>query len=404
LSQSTENESARRRLRAARIAVAYIFFANGALAGNWVTRIPALMDKLHLSVFALSFAFFGAPLGAILAMPFAGRVVTRVGSRRTTQFAFLFFCASIAPIAFAPNVVVLGLIIFVLGVVSAFVDVAMNAHGLVIERHYGRPILSSFHAWFSLGGLAGAGTGALAAWAALDLRIHIPLAAGIALVGGLLAGRFLFRGGDVAEQEERKFFVKPPKQLVALGAVAFISLLAEGATGDWSAVYINKPLHSSQAVAALGYFAFSLMMVAGRLSGDRLTLRFGPVALTRSGGLLAAASLTIALLIGHPIAAILGFAGMGAGLAAVVPTVFRAAGSRSDVPSGIGLASVSLVGYFGFLVGPPLIGSTAKVLGLPAALGIVALAMAAIGILASSAAPAEATSGALVSEPVAAEE
>jgi MFS family permease len=390
LSKSTETEAASRRLRAARIAVAYIFFANGALAGNWVTRIPALMDKLDLSVFSLSFAFFGAPLGAILAMPFAGRIVTRVGSRRTTQYAFLFFCASVAPIAFAPNVVALGLIIFVLGVVSAFVDVAMNAHGLVLERHYGRPILSSFHAWFSFGGLAGAGTGALAAWAALDLRIHIPLATGIALAGGLIAGRYLLRGGDGGEHEERRFFVKPPRQLVALGAIAFVSLLAEGAAGDWSAVYINKPLHSSQAVAALGYFAFSLMMVAGRLSGDRLTLRFGPVALTRSGGLLAAGSLTVALFIGHPIAAIIGFAGMGAGLAAVVPTVFRAAGSRSDVPPGVGLASVSIIGYFGFLVGPPLIGSTAKVLGLPAALGIVALVMATVGILASSTAPTEA--------------
>ena len=388
MSDVFETRGSTNRVRAARIAVAYIFFANGATAGNWVTRIPALMDKLDLSVFALSFAFFGAPLGAILAMPFAGRIITRVGSRRTTRLAFLFFCATLVPIAFVPNVVALGLVIFALGVVSAFLDVAMNAHGLVVERRYKRPILSSFHAWFSLGGLAGAGTGALAAWAALDLRIHLPLTAAIALAGGLIAGPFLLRGGDDHDQEERPFFVKPPRQLVALGGIAFISLLSEGAAGDWSAVYINKPLHSSQAVAALGYFSFSLLMVIGRVSGDRLTMRYGPVALTRSGGLLAAGSLTAALLIGHPIAAIIGFAGMGAGLAAVVPTVFRAAGSRTDVPPGIGLASVSLIGYFGFLVGPPLIGSTAKLLGLPAALGIVAVVMAAIGLLASSAAPA----------------
>ncbi|MHB8059366.1 MAG: MFS transporter [Gaiellaceae bacterium] len=386
MSDAVETKGTTDRVRAARIAVAYIFFANGATAGNWVTRIPALMDKLDLSVFALSFAFFGAPLGAIIAMPFAGRIITRVGSRRTTRFAFLIFCATLVPFAFVPNVVALALVIFVVGVVSAFLDVAMNAHGLVVERRYGRPILSSFHAWFSLGGLAGAGTGALAAWAALDLRIHLPLTAAIALAGGVIAGHFLLRGGDDANQEERPFFVKPPRQLVALGAIAFISLLAEGAAGDWSAVYINKPLHSSQAVAALGYFSFSFLMVIGRVSGDRLTMRFGPVALTRTGGLLAAASLTAALLIGHPVAAIIGFAGMGAGLAAVVPTVFRAAGSRTDVAPGIGLASVSLIGYFGFLVGPPLIGSTAKLLGLPAALGIVALVMAAIAPLASSAA------------------
>jgi MFS family permease len=389
LSESVAKQSTTSQLRAARIAVAYIFFANGAIGGNWVTRIPALMDKLGLTVFALSFAFFAAPVGAILAMPLAGRLVTRFGSRRATKVSFVLWCLSITPIAFAPNLIVLGLVMFVVGAVSAVMDVAMNAHGLALERRYGRLILSSFHAWYSIGGLVGAGTGALAAWAALDLRVHISLAVGVALAGGLLFSPFLFRGGDGVAQEQRRFFVKPPRQLVVLGIVAFISLLAEGAAGDWSAVYINKPLHASQAVAAFGYFSFSLMMVVGRLSGDRLSLRFGPVALTRAGGLLAAGSLTVALLIGHPVAAIIGFAGMGAGLAAVVPTVFRAAGSHPDVPPGIGLASVSVIGYFGFLVGPPLIGSTAKLLGLPAALGIVALVMAAIGLLASSAASTE---------------
>lgn len=383
-----DRQSAAGRLRAARIAVAYIFFANGALAGNWVTRIPTLMDRLGLSVTALAFAFFAAPVGAIIAMPFAGRVVTRAGSRRTTRVSFFLFCASVAPIAFSPDLVVLGLIIFVLGLVSSFLDVSMNAHGLVLERHYGRPILSSFHAWFSAGGLAGAGTGALAAWAALDLRVHMSIVVVAALAGGLVLSPFLLRGGDGVEHEERRFFVKPPRQLVALGIVAFISLLAEGAAGDWSAVYINKPLHAGKGVAALGYLAFSFAMVAGRLNGDRLTMRFGPIALTRAGGLLAAGGLGTALLIGHPVAAIIGFAGMGAGLAAVVPTVFRAAGSHPGVPPGIGLASVSLIGYFGFLVGPPLIGSTARLLGLPGALGLVALIMAAIGLLASSAAPA----------------
>ncbi len=377
-------------LRAARIAVAYIFFANGALAGNWVTRIPTLMDKLGLSVTALAFAFFAAPVGAILAMPFAGRVVTLVGSRRTTRVSFFLFCAAISPIAFAPNLVVLGLVIFVIGAVGAFLDVAMNAHGLVLERRYGRPILSSFHAWFSAGGLVGAGAGALAAWASLDLRVHMSIAVAVVLAGGLVLSPFLLRGGDGVEHEERRFFVKPPRQLVALGIVAFISLLAEGAAGDWSAVYINKPLHAGKAVAALGYLAFSLAMVAGRLSGDRLTMRFGPIALTRVGGLLAAGGLGTALLIGHPVAAIVGFAGMGAGLAAVVPTVFRAAGSHPEVPPGIGLASVSIIGYFGLLLGPPLIGSTARFLGLPGALGVVALIMAAIGLLASSTAPARA--------------
>lgn len=391
MSDSAEPQDTASRLRAARIAVAYIFFANGALAGNWVVRIPALMDRLGLSVGALGFAFFAAPVAAVVAMPFAGRIVTRVGSRRTTQVSFVVFCATILPLPFSPNLLVLSFAIFAIGAVSSFLDVAMNANGLALEGRYRRPILSSFHAWFSAGGLAGAGTGALAAWAQLDIRVHIPIAVAVALAGGLLLAPFLFHGDDKVEHEERRFFVRPPRQLVALGFVAFASLLAEGAVGDWSAVYIDKPLEAGKVIAAFGYFAFSAMMVAGRLSGDRLAVRFGPVALTRVGGLLAAGSLTVALLIGNPVAAIIGFAGMGAGLAVVVPTVFRAAGSHPKVPPAIGLASVSMIGYFGFLIGPPLIGSAGDLIGLPKALGLVALITVAIGMLASSAAPSEAS-------------
>ena len=391
MSDSAEPQDTASRLRAARIAVAYIFFANGALAGNWVVRIPALMDRLGLSVGALGFAFFAAPVAAVVAMPFAGRIVTRVGSRRTTQVSFVVFCATILPLPFSPNLLVLSFAIFAIGAVSSFLDVAMNANGLALEGRYRRPILSSFHAWFSAGGLAGAGTGALAAWAQLDIRVHIPIAVAVALAGGLLLAPFLFHGDDKVEHEERRFFVRPPRQLVVLGFVAFASLLAEGAVGDWSAVYIDKPLEAGKVIAAFGYFAFSAMMVVGRLSGDRLAVRFGPVALTRVGGLLAAGSLTVALLIGNPVAAIIGFAGMGAGLAVVVPTVFRAAGSHPKVPPAIGLASVSMIGYFGFLIGPPLIGSAGDLIGLPKALGLVALITVAIGMLASSAAPSEAS-------------
>ena len=326
-------------------------------------------------------------------MPLAGWLVARFGSSRTTRVAIPLWCASVVPIGFAPNLYVLWAVIFVLGAISAVLDVAMNAHGLVVERRYKRPILSSFHAWFSLGGLVGAGTGALAVHAHLTLQSHISLVAAIAATGGLALGFLLLRGAEDVTAEKKKFFVKPPHQLITLGFVAFASMLAEGAIADWSAVYIHEPLHSSQTIAAFGYFGYSLTMVLGRYLGDPLSARFGPVALTRAGGLLGAGSLTVALLVGNPVAAILGFAGAGVGLAAVVPTVFRAAGSRSDVASGVGIASVSAVGYTGFLVGPPLIGTTAHFLGLPAALGIVAMFMTVIGVFAGSAAPAAAPGG-----------
>jgi MFS family permease len=375
--------------RAARLVVAYIFFANGAIGGNWVTRIPVLKERLGLSNTMLGFAFFAAPLASILAMPVASWLVTRFGSCRTTRFAFPLWCAGVIPIAFAPNLIVLWAVIFVLGAISAVMGVAMNAHGLTVERAYGRPILSSFHACYSLGGLTGAGMGALAAHFSLDLRIHIPAVTGVALVIGLALGSRLLSSARETPEKHR-FFVKPPRQLLVLGYIAFASMLAEGAIGDWSAVYINKSLRATATVAAFGYFGYSLMMVTGRYFGDRLSGRFGPVALTRAGGLLAAGSLATALLIGDPLAAIIGFAGVGAGLAAVIPTVYRAAGSHPGVAPGTGLAAVAGVGSMGFLVGPALIGSSAHAVGLPTALGIVAFFMVAIGLLGGSASPARA--------------
>jgi MFS family permease len=376
-----------RQLRAARISITYVFFAVGAIFGNWVTRIPAIKAKLALSNPQLGLALFMCALASVLMLPLAGWLIARFGSRRTTILGFLGVCASIAVIAFTTDSLVFGLCLFVLGGIMAVQDVAMNAHGIAVERRYGRPILSSMHAWFSIGGLVGALSGALAARAALDLRWHFLLGAGLAAAGGVVAGRFLLPGADEAPPEKRRF-AWPPRQLQALGLVAFACLLAEGAAADWSAVYIHEPLAASSAVAALGYAAFSLAMVIGRLGGDRLTERVGPVTLTRLGGALASGSLALGLLANRPLAAILGFIGMGLGLSTIVPTVFRAAGSRPDIAPGIGLASVSTLGYSGFLVGPALIGTLSKLVGLPAALGVVVALMAVIAVLASSTAPA----------------
>jgi MFS family permease len=370
----------------ARAAVTVVFFAHGALFGTWVARIPAIQNDLALGEAELGIALFGATLGGLVGLVLAGWIVSRNGSRTAVARGEPLFALLLPPLAVAPNLPSLAAALFAFGVAAGAVDVAMNAHGLAVERRRGRPILSSFHAGWSFGGLAGAAAGALAARADVDPLLHFACTALVLGASALLASRWLLpTEADRSETPAR--LCRPPRRLAALGVLAFCGLFAEGAAADWSAVYLAGPLASGAGVAALGFAAFSVAMASFRLVGDRLTTRWGPVALTRRGGLLAGGGLALALLIGEPAAALVGFACMGAGLAAIVPIAFRAAGSLPGVPAGVGIAALTTVGYGAFLVGPPLIGLTAELIGLPRALAIVVLLLGCLVLLARSTQP-----------------
>jgi hypothetical protein len=258
----------------------------------------------------------------------------------------------------------------------------MNAHGVAVERRAERPILSSFHAAFSIGGLCGALLGAAGAAVNLDARIELASLALLMATAGLTATRSLLPASEDATGPRPPRAEEPTRarvmtrRMAALGALAFCCLLCEGASADWSAIYVHESLSASAGLAGLAYAGFSLMMVAGRLAGDRLTVRFGAPALVRGGALVAAIGLGLALLVALPGAAIVGFACLGAGLSTVVPQVFRAAAETGD--SGPQIAAASTIGYAGFLAGPPLIGGLAELTSLPLALALLptlALAM-----------------------------
>jgi MFS family permease len=361
----------------ARLAVTVVFLAHGALFGTWVSRIPAVKGDLGLSEGELGVALFVGALGTLATLPPAGWAVSRAGSRPGVTLALPAFAAILPLLALAPTLPALALGLFVFAGTGAVLDVAMNAHGLQVERRGGRPLLSSFHAAWSFGGLGAAAVGGLVAAAGVGPVANF---AGAALVlggTGIAASRLLLPT-DVDRPQVPIGFRRPPRALAVLALLGFCGLVAEGAAADWSAVYLSESLGSGPALAALGFAVFSLAMATVRLAGDRLTEQWGPAALTRRGGLVAAAGLTGALLIGVPWAALVGFACMGAGLAAVVPLVFRAAGSVPGFPAGAGIAAVTSVGYAGFLVGPPVIGGLAELAGLPWALGLV---VALLGVL-----------------------
>jgi MFS family permease len=384
--------------RAPRLAVTSLFLAHGFLFGTWVARIPAVQDELELGEGELGLALLFLTLGAVLAMPVAGWIVAREGSRATARQTVVAFAALLPALALAPSLVLLALALLFFGAAAGALDIAMNAHGVEVERRYGRPILSSFHAGWSFGGLAGAGVGALAAFVGVGLLAHFASVAVLVGAGGLLvSGALLPAGADRPESPPR--LARPSRKLVVLALLAFCGLFAEGATADWSAVYLAGPLDAGAGLAALGFAAFSVAMAGFRLLGDTLTTRWGPVDLMRRGALLAGGGLAAALLIGHPAAALAGFACMGAGLAAVVPVAFRAAGSLPGVPAGAGIAALTTVGYSAFLVGPPVIGFTAEVVGLSLALGIVVVLLGVLATLAAEARPVRAL-GAPVPEPL----
>ncbi|MGH3105145.1 MAG: MFS transporter [Gaiellaceae bacterium] len=368
----------------ARAAVTVVFFAHGALFGTWVARIPAIQEDLALGEAELGLALLGATFGALVGLLLAGWIVSREGSRATIAQGLPVYALLLPALALASSLPLLTLALIGFGAATGAVDVAMNAHGVEVERRLGRPILSSFHAGWSFGGLAGAGAGAVAAGLGVEPLPHFTLAALVLGAVGLAASTRLLPG-DADRPDAPARLRRPPRRLALLGALAFCGLFAEGAASDWSAVYLAGPLESGAGVAALAFAAFSVAMAAFRLLGDPLTSRWGPVALTRRGGLLACAGLALALAVPRPAAALFGFACMGAGLAAIVPVVFRAAASFPGIPPAAGIAALTTVGYSAFLVGPPVIGLVAEVTSLRLALVIVLALLAALALLASRA-------------------
>ncbi|MEU7746525.1 MFS transporter [Nonomuraea sp. NPDC049158] len=368
----------------ARVAVYLLFFLAGAAVGTWTARIPAIKENLGLSDGRLSLALLAIAAGAVVGMQAVGRLVDRYGSSRVMIPAALLQGVVLVLPAYAVNLGTLAAALFGFGVVHGVLDVSMNANAVEVERAWGRPIMSSFHAVFSIGGFAGAATGGLFAHLALSPTVtFLSVGAVVALLAAWAAAWALrSRPAPVISVDG----VRPrlPKGILFLGVLAFCCLVGEGAAADWSSVYLREDLAASAGFAAAGYAAFSIMMTAGRLAGDRLAARFGPVALVRGCGLLAAAGLGLALTIGHPVAAVAGFGCFGAGLSCIVPQVFSAAGHRDPAFAGRALARVASIGYLGFLSGPVLIGGIAELSGLPRALAVPALLAAFVALAATA--------------------
>lgn len=384
-------------LSSPRAAVSAAFLIHATVSGTWAPRLPAIKESLGLSDGELGTALVGLAIGLVVGTRLAGAPVDRFGSRPVMRVGFPLLAATLVLPGLADSLVTLLLSLFVLGLASGALDVAMNAQGIEVERHLGRPILSGLHGLWSVGLGIGAGLAALAAAIGVD-----PLEQFAVVAAVLVAASFAFLGGllpaatpEPGESEEQHVPVRWTLVLVLLGVIAFCSFVGEGAAADWSAVYMTQELGTSQALGALAFAAFAVTMATARFVVDPLRSRLGNVVLVRGGSLIAAAGLGGALLVHEPAAGIAGFALLGLGLAPVVPIAFSAAGELDPRATGRLVGRVATTGYVGSVAGPIMIGWLAEATSLRVSLGLVVLLALVIAVSARSglASPSPRTGG-----------
>ena len=373
-----------------------VFATHGLLFASWTAHIPHVKGRLGLTDGTLGFALLGAPVGSVCAMVGSTYLLKRLGSRRTVQIALVGYCATGPLVALSGSLPALLGALFVWGAFQGSLDVAMNTHAITVERASRRVLMSGLHGSWSIGSFAGAGIGALAVGAGITLTSQLlVLGTLILLVAGLLTTRML---PDAADQPSAaadadgsggssRTVSRWSGGMVLLGAIAFACMLCEGATADWASVYLAGPLHAGGGSSGLGYATFALAMVTIRLSGNRLLTRYRSDRLLPVLAALATVGFAVGLLAARPVAALIGFACLGIGLASVVPAVFSAAGRIPGLHPGTAVATASACGWAGFVCGPPLIGHLATLTSLPTALFLLPVLTAFI-VITTSIAPA----------------
>ena len=366
----------------ARVAITVVFALNGVLFASIFSRLPAIKDRAGLGAGALGAALLCSMVGLLVSQVATGPLVARAGSRPLVLAGALCYAVGLVPVALSESFLALAGSFLLVGLANGALDVAMNVHGITVERGLQRPVLSSLHAFFSFGALAGAAAGGLIAAAGVGVVPHLVAVSGFGMVVALTSVRFLLPpSADAAPDGPR--FVRPTRPLLVVGAFAFCVLLSEGAVNDWTTVYLDDDLDASEGLAAAGLAAFSLAMGVSRLAGDRLTTAFGAVLLARAGAGLAAVGIGLAIASPWPAGAIAGFAAAGVGLAALFPLAVRAAAERGEL-AGPSVSAVSAIGYCGFLAGPPAVGGLAEVAGLRAGLALVAVLCCVAALLAGA--------------------
>ncbi|WP_329331535.1 MFS transporter [Streptomyces sp. NBC_00663] len=374
-----------RSLRAARVATYVYFVLCGTLMGAWVVHIPAIEERVGISHATLGGLLVLLGLGAFIGMQVAGPLTDRLGARLVVPASAVLCGATLVLPGLAHDPWTLAGALLVFGFCNGCLDVSMNAHAVHVEKAYGRPVMSGFHATFSVGGVLAALVGAGAAGAGLNPAAGLAAIGAVGIVIAVVSARALLPAAGnpdspSAEAAETSAAVEPrgtKGRIWMLAVLALMVMLCEGAANDWSALHLKDVLGASAATAAFAYGTFAAAMTIGRLLADRLVARFGSPAILRYGAATAAVGITLVALGPWIWAAFTGWALFGLGLSGCVPQLFSAAGHADPAAAGANVSRVAGLGYVGMLAGPAVIGWLTHVVALNHAFVLLTLLCAA---------------------------
>jgi MFS family permease len=354
----------------ARIAITTAFIINGSMAGTFYSRIADIKEEFGLSNSALGFALLVVSIGVLVGLGFSGKQSAKRGSAPVTYYATYALGGAILLVGTANNYVTLCLTFLVLGACLAVQDVAMNSHAIVLEHEADKRYMSTFHAMFSLGALGGGVVGAWFSQQNIDLMRHVAFIAILVFIANFVVRNWFLPASLDQHPLEGKKKIKKPKLFLIVGLLGLCAAIGEGSAGDWGAILARDTFDATPFVSTLPYICFSAAMVIGRLFGDRAASKYGPMNLIVGGGLIAGIGLGGGLLVGGMGGVIFGWLAAGIGLSTVIPMLFSQAGEiaktrfEGQFAPSEGVAMVSGIAYFGFLVGPPTLGFLGDAIGL----------------------------------------
>nr|WP_113864716.1 MFS transporter [Brenneria salicis]NMN92292.1 putative MFS family arabinose efflux permease [Brenneria salicis ATCC 15712 = DSM 30166]RBP67631.1 putative MFS family arabinose efflux permease [Brenneria salicis ATCC 15712 = DSM 30166]RLM32391.1 MFS transporter [Brenneria salicis ATCC 15712 = DSM 30166] len=363
----TEQQPGRKAQAATRIS----FFVAGFAMAAWAPLVLFVKHRLDINDASLGMLLLSLGIGSLLAMPFAGLLTSKLGCRTIILTASALLSVILPMLTQADTIPLMAVTLLFFGAAIGMIDVSMNIQAVIVERASGRAMMSGFHGFFSVGGIAGAGGVSALLWLGLSPLMALLVIVALLLVLMSVAQSHLLRAAN--NTEGGPMFAIPRGWVMFIGVLCFIMFLAEGAILDWSALFLSAERHLSSAQAGIGYAAFSVAMTIGRLSGDRVVNALGRYAILAGGSLCAALGLLLTISIDNALTSILGFVMVGIGASNVVPILFSAAGNQKIMPASLAIASITTVGYAGILVGPTLLGFIAQLSSVSLAFGCVAL-------------------------------
>lgn len=361
-------------LQKRRLALGSLFFLAGLCFASWASRIPDIQLKFQLSEAQLGTLLLGLPIGSLIALPAAGFLVHRFGSRIVILMSGVGYLVFLPLIGFSPNVWMLVPVVMIYGMIGNMMNISLNTQALGLEDEYGKSILASFHGLWSLAGFTGAGIGALMIYLNILPGFHYLIISAIVVVVLFLAQGFIRSDLQNGGGGGGLVLKKPDGLLLRVGGIAFLGMMAEGCMFDWSGVYFKKVVQIEEGLVALGYVSFMGAMASGRFITDRIINKIGRLPLIRISGGLIFSGLIVSVLFPIPVVATIGFLLVGFGVAAIVPIAYSTAGRSKLYSPGVALAMVSTISFFGFLIGPPVIGYIAELSSLKTSFTLVALA------------------------------